>query len=235
MRKVFGWMSVLPLLALAPQARADLITDGNFASVSPTLRTNGICTTDPAVYPYGACTAAGWTGNYQIGNGRTVGIFGVSFGIPQPDPNGSTNALILQSATHLAPTATQSITLPTAGLYTLSFYVANRSTPAGNNGPQTVSVLLDNAAIAGGIYHNLPDAWTLETLDFSASAGNHTLTLEGLTTSSSAVSAHVTAFVDDVSLLPETVSVSTPEPSSCALLGLALIVLATATRKRFAR
>ncbi len=160
---VVFWL--LPFLALAPQARANLITSGSFDSISPTLSTNGICTTDNAVYPsvdpgfYPACSASGWTGIYQIGNGATIGVYGVSFGIPQPDPDGASNALILQAELDVAPTATQSINIPTTGLYTLTFYVANRSEPTVDDGPQTVSVLLDGTAIAGGTYDDLPAAW----------------------------------------------------------------------------
>lgn len=228
--KVSCWIWLLPFLGLASQARADLITNGSFEAVTPVLSANGICTTDQAAYPaqdpgfYPACSASGWTGDYQIGKDATIGFAGVSFGIPQPDPDGS-NALILQTEEDLAPTATQSISILSTGLYTLTFYVANRST-AGANGPQTVSVLWDDTLVAGGTFSDLSDAWTLETLDFSASAGSHSLTLEGLETSSSAVSARVSAFVDDVSLVPE--AATTPEPSSFLLLGLALIALVTA-------
>jgi len=236
---VVFWL--LPFLALAPQARANLITNGSFESIIPTLSTNGICTTDTAVYPsvdpgfYPACSASGWTGIYQIGNGATIGVYGVSFGIPQPDPDGASNALILQAELDVAPTATQSVNIPTTGLYTLTFYVANRSEPTVDDGPQTVSVLLDGTAIAGGTYDDLPAAWTLETLDFTASAGSHSLTLEGLEETSGATSANVSAFVDDVSLVPKTTN--TPEPSSFSLLALALIALATGVllaRKRVA-
>jgi len=192
-------------LALSPRAAAGIITNGSFADVSPTVPANGICTTNPAVYPavepgaYPACIATGWTGNYQIASGRSIGAFGVSFGIPQPYPNGTTNALILQAELNLAPTATQSINIPATGFYTLTFYVANRSNV--NNGPQTVSVLLDNALISGGTYSNLPAKWTLETLTFSVSAGIHSLTLEGLAETSGATSANVAAFVAEVSLV----------------------------------
>ncbi len=212
----------IPLLALATSASANLISNGSFESVTPSLTTNEICTTDTAVYPYASCTAAGWTGNYQIGKGATVGIYGVSFGIPQPDPQGS-NALILQSSGSIVDSsATQSIDIPADGTYTLTFYVANRSSPAGNNGPQTVSVLLGNKTI--DTYSNLSGSWTLETLDFSALAGDTTLTFAGLDPSSGDVS----AFIDDVSLVPESsIPASTaPEPSSLALIGLAFIGVA---------
>jgi hypothetical protein len=222
-----GLLVPFALLALAPQVKANLITNGDFSSVTPSLKTNGICTTDPAVYPYGSCSAEDWTGQYQIGDGRTSGIFGVSFGVPQPDPGGATDALILQTYLHeVTPTATQSIDFPTTGVYALSFYAANRSTPAGNNGPQTVSVLLDNSLLPGGTFSKLSGAWTKESLDFSATAGIHSLTLEGLISSTGDVS----AFIDDVSLAP---AVTTPEPSTFSLVALVLLMaFAGLTRKR---
>lgn len=224
--KILGWLWLLPFLALAPPASADLITNGSFETVTPALITNGICRTATSGYPYGVCSATGWTGNYQIGNGSTVGIFGVSFGIPQPDPDGS-NALILQTSSTVASAATQSISIPVDGLYTLTFDVANRSFPAGNNGPQTVGILLDGTPLAGGTYASLPVAWTLETLNFSASAGMHSLTLESPVAPPGA-GTDVSAFIDKVSLLPE--AASAPEPSSWALVAIALIALGTRMR-----
>ena len=231
---LFRRISPLFLLAFAPWARASIIANGSFENVSPALATNGICTTNQTIYPsvspgaYPACSATGWTGNYQIGNGKTIGVFGVSFGIPQPDPNGS-NTLILQAERNVAPTATQSIDLPTTGNYALSFYVANRSSPAASSGPQTVSALLDGSVISGGVYSNLPDAWTLETLDFNASGGTHTLTFEGLDEASGAATANVSAFLDDASISP--VTTATPEPSTLALLGLGLLAVAILTHR----
>jgi uncharacterized protein (TIGR03437 family) len=207
LRKVMPWIWLLVLPGIVPQARGNLITNGSFENVAPALPTNGVCTTDPKAYPaldpgdYPACSATGWTGEYQIGKGATIGYAGVSFGIPQPDPDGN-NALILQTEQNLAPTAIQSIDIPATGSYTLKFYVANRGAPAGDNGPQTVSVLLDDTVLPGGVFSHLPDAWTLETLNFSASAGAHSLTFEGLKTTSSETSARVSAFIDNVSLAP---------------------------------
>jgi hypothetical protein len=216
------------LFVAVPQVNADLIINGNFATVTPALPLNGICITIAAsIYPQ--CSATGWTGYYQIGNGATIGIGGSSFNIPQPDPGGSSQALILQSYPSLTqPTATQSFNVPITGLYTLTFFAANRYSPsyANTSGPQTLTVSLDGATIAGGIYTALPTSWTLETLNFTAIAGINSLTFAGLATSSTDVS----AFVDAVSLVPQ----STPEPSSFVLLLMALttgVVIRNATKK----
>lgn len=110
----------------------------------------------------------------------------------------------------MVPSATQSFDAPVTGLYTLTFFAANRDSPSlpTVNGPQTLTVSLDGVDISGGIYTALPTIWTLETLNFTATSGLHSLTFGGLADSSKDVS----AFVDDVSLVP-----STPEPSSLAL------------------
>lgn len=200
------------LLTLIPQAHANLITNGSFEDVTPVMSPNEICYSATGT-PYPLCTATGWTSLYQIGNGATIGVFGVSFGIPQPEPDGS-HALILQETN----AATQlGIIFPTTGDYTLTFNAANRSNV--NNGPQTVALLLDGTAISGGTFTGLPAAWTLETLNFSASAGSHSITFEGLISSADA-----TAFIDNVSLVPQASS-ATPEPSSLTLVALAAMAL----------
>lgn len=218
------------LCSLVATAKANLITNGGFETVTPTLATNGICTTDPSVYPYSSCSAAGWTGNYQIGNGATVGIYGVSFGIPQPDPDGH-NALILQSSNSLVFTsATQSFDTPAAGEYTLSFDIAKRTNV--NNGPQTVTVSLDGVATTGGVFSSLPGTWTLETLTLDLSAGTHSLMFSGLDPSTGDVS----AFIDNVSINAATSTGSaTPEPGTFALFGTSLVALGAVARKRSRR
>jgi hypothetical protein len=191
----------------APWASADLIVNGSFETVTPALSANGICTSEPSVYPYSACSATGWSGEYQIGNGTTIGIGGSSFNIPQPDPGGSGQALILQGA---VASASQSFDVTAPGVYTLTFFAANRDSPAfpNDNGPQTLTVSLDGVNIAGGTYSALPTTWTRETLNITLASGIQSLSFEGLGNGSGDVS----AFVDDVSLVS-----STPEPSSLAL------------------
>jgi hypothetical protein len=214
LQAMLGCIWMLPLFAGTSATSANLITNGSFETVSPALPVNGICTTDTSVYPYSACSAPGWTGNYQIGNGATIGIGGSSFGIPQPDPDGK-NALILQSSgSQVFTSAAQSFDIPTDGVYTLTFYAANRSNIL--TGPQTVTVTLDGSTLAGGTLTSLPAAWKLETLTFAGTAGNHTLTFSGLDPSPSDIS----VFIDDVS-----VDTASPEPSAFLMMGLGLLAL----------
>jgi len=206
------------MLACVPAANANLISNGSFESTTPTLSTNQICATGSNPF-YETCSATGWTGNYQVGNGATIGINGESFNIPQPDPDGH-NALILQQVS----SATQSIDVTQSGDYTLTFYDANRTT-YGYNGAQTIDVLFDGTSLTGGTFSHLPGSWTLETLSFYASAGTDSLTFEGLGNGN----ADVTAFVDDVSLNPTPSTV--PEPIPLSMVGLALVTLPAMMRR----
>jgi hypothetical protein len=213
--------TLLPvMLACVPAAHANLISNGSFESTTPTLSTNQICSSGPNPF-YEACTAKGWSGTYQIGNGATIGINGESFNIPQPDPDGQ-NALILQGVS----SATQSIDITNSGLYTLTFYDANRTT-YGYNGPQAIDVQFDGATLSGGTFANLPGTWTLESLSFFANAGMGSLTFAGVGHGN----ADVTAFVDDASLNPATPS-AVPEPMSLSMVGLALLSLPAMLRRR---
>ena len=198
-------LAVTSLLFLVQSARANLITNGSFEAVTPALSTNQICSSPGSGYPYSTCTSADWSGKYQIGDGTTIGIGGSSFHIPQPDPDGS-NALILQSA---GAYASQSVDVLSAGSYSLTFYIANRSNSP-YNGPQTLNVMLDGASL--GTYDDVPYSWTLESLPVDLTAGEHTL--EFMTE----VSGDRTTFVDDVSLA--TPSSAVPEPGTLALVGL---------------
>jgi hypothetical protein len=214
--------TLLPLLlACVPAAHANLISNGSFESTTPTLSTNEICSSVAGGY-YANCTATGWTGVYQIGNGATIGIGGESFDIPQPDPDGH-NALILQGVS----SATQSVDITKSGLYTLTFYDANRTT-YGYNGPQTIDVQFDGTTLSGGSFANLPGNWTLETLSFFANAGMGSLTFAGVGNGN----ADVTAFVDDASLNPATSPSAVPEPMSLSMVGLALVSLPAVLRRR---
>jgi hypothetical protein len=179
-----------PLTANA--APTNLISNGAFEKLSgsPTAG-NEVCGTPTSVTQYGVCTAVGWDGSYQIGEGAGNVDTGGSFNIPQPHPDGG-NALILEFASD----ATQVFNVEAPGVFTLTFQLANRSSP-GISGPQTVEVLLNGNVLAGGTFTNIPATWTKETILFTAKAGSNTLTFEGL----GIPGEDVTAFVNGVLIL----------------------------------
>lgn len=206
-----AWL-VAPTLLLSSLALGqNLIANSSFETVVPALPADTYCATP-------SCTASGWSGSYQIGNGVAS-----PWNIPQPDPNGA-NALILQKQA----SATQSITLPFAGTYELAFYIANRSF-SGYSGPQTVTVSLDGVLLKGGTFGELPYTWTQESLSLSASAGTHTLTFTGLGDNGG----DVTGFVDEVSLtridIPTTTTLKVVPAAAAQGAPISLTALVAAT------
>jgi hypothetical protein len=189
---------LLPALLISAAAVGEnLISNGSFETVVPTVPTDGACFTFVGT----ECLATDWSvlsGHYAIGNGPG-NANGSSYGIPQPDPNGD-NALILQQADAIA---SQKVTLPASGKYSLTFYLANRQYEL--DGLQTVTVSLDNELISGGKFADIPYSWTKESLSFSATAGTHTLTFAGLGNNG----ADVSAFLDEVVLQPAEIPTTT--------------------------
>jgi len=197
----------------AYSANPNLISNGSFEVVTPSATLGGICES-VAGGPYKICSATGWSGSYQIGNGPASGVpsgINNSFNIPQPDPAG-VNALILQGT---GASATESFSVGASGTYDLTFYLANRATP-GYNGAQTVDVLFDDTVLPGGTYTGLSSAWTVKSLLLTASAGTHTLTFKGLGNGGR----DVTAFVDNVVFAG-----AVPEPGSILMLSVGLVTL----------
>lgn len=205
-------LAIIGLITL-PAARANLVTNGTF-SPSTSLGFNAACTTDTTAYPYGSCSVPSWTGNFEIENG------GAGFSIPQPDPGGATDALILQSLSTITPSASQVVDFTTTGTYVLTFYLANRSaSPA-----QTVTVSIDGTTLSGGTIDPAAGSWTLETLTVNETAGNHTLEFAGAVSS-----VDQSAFVDDVAINTQS---SVPEPGSLMLIGTGLLAFAGCLRRK---
>src|SRR5262249_58773035 len=65
----------------------------------------------------------------------------------------------------------QTITLPTNGLYTLAYFVAGR----GSGGNVTYSVLLDSATLITNATTVSGQTFTLQSVIFTATNGNHLL------------------------------------------------------------
>ena len=201
--------SSLVCLALPfAHAQADIIQNGGFETIQGTLPIT--CTSNTAVFHYSSCQAQGWSGTYQITNGKG------GFAVPSSDPNGG-NVLVLQTYyTAASSFASQTFYAPVSGEYDLTFYAANRS----YGGEQTLWVSIDDSVVAS--YNTLPSAWTLESVAFYANAGQNTLSFAGLNSATS----DATSFVDGVAIS------AAPEPGIFALLGVGLVGLGLIHRRK---
>jgi YD repeat-containing protein len=148
------------------------VADGGFES--PAL------TSSPHYQYYPAGTPWTFTGTSGISaNGTT-------FTSSNPSAPEGTQVAFLQEAGSMS----QSITL-TAGSHVISFYAAHRGT-SGHNGSQTVRVLVDGTSV--GDFTPSGTSYQLFTsASFTATPGTHTITFEGLVSTSD-----VTAFIDKV-------------------------------------
>ncbi len=195
--------ALLFLARSSAPAQASLIGNGNFQNLSGAPASFSVCTSNTNVFNDAACQADGWSGTYQIAKSPS------GFGVPQPEPQGS-SALVIETYYNLATSfATETFDAPAAGKYILTFYAANCI----NGVEQTLFVLIDNVLAAR--FGSLPTTWTLETVDFYANAGQNSLTFAGLTSSNGDAS----SFINGVSLS----AAATPEPGFFALFGLGLV------------
>lgn len=195
-------------------AHADLLVNGSFDAAGPSFSgTGSYCYL--GIGDYRECgSVPGWTGTFPL-------IAASSGPWNTPSSNGGWTAAQgtvlagLQNSSFLE----QSLTLA-GGSYTLTWLDSNRKNYGTGN---SYTVQLDGQVLA--TYSTNPgDAWDANTLTFSASAGQHTLRLQGLRTSGDG-----TSFVDDLKLTPVA---QVPEPQSLALMALGLGLLAVARRRR---
>lgn len=201
---------------LALPSHASLILDGSFESA-----------TSGGTYPYGNSLVYGptspfWT--FAPGAGEQNGTEGgVHFEVPG---NAAQDGLKIAFVQGVGSSIGQSFLAPTAGTYSLSYYVAGRDSGGAGNvaGNLTYEVWLDATLIATDATVS-SQPWTLKTYSFAAVAGPHALSFIG--TGTPAGAPDQTMLLDNVSIVPE--------PQECLLLaGLGLAGFA-AVRRRQAR
>jgi hypothetical protein len=153
-------------------------------------------------YPTQDLAGQNWT--YGAGAGDGLASLGSPFNLPAGIPlTGVSQAAFLQGA---GSSVSQSLTGP-AGTWQVGFYLGSRYANGGDDGNQTVDVLLDGNVV--GTYHlSSYTPFMPVTLDIgNVSAGPHTLEFEGMT------SGDHTAFLTDLSVS------EVPEPASMLVLG----------------
>ena len=107
-------------------------------------------------------------------------------------PDGSQIAFLQEASAAFS----QTITLPAAGPCVLTYFVAGRPTNGTYGGNVTYSVLLDSSLLVTNATTTNGQAFTLQTVTFTATAGSHLLTF----TNSPTIVGDNTAFFDDIQI-----------------------------------
>jgi hypothetical protein len=172
--KIFVWISFL-VLALTPRVPAQIVTNGSFEipAISP----------DSFVYE---TNVPGWTFE---GGGL---ISTPSFFAAPPATDGSQVAFLQSESAGMW----QTISLPAnaTGSYTLTYFVAGRPNESSWGGDVTYNVALDSAIIFSNATTVSSAPFTMETVTFSATPGDHLLSFSN----SPALVGDNTAFFDDI-------------------------------------
>lgn len=194
--------SLLCLFCALGPLRAQIVTNGSFES--PDI--------PDASFNLPSGTLGGWTWAGNTGFNDPLS----GYGSPEA-PDGQQFALLQTSGAFLT-NFFQTITLPSTGIFTLSFFDAGRSGGTGL-GDVTYDVFLD-ATIIFTDATNDGQLFELETVPFAGTAGSHILKFQ----INAATTGDRTAFFDAIGIVPE--------PSTCLLAAVGAVSLVFAQRRR---
>ncbi|CAN5139109.1 hypothetical protein BH11PSE9_BH11PSE9_10150 [soil metagenome] len=186
----------------------DLVANGSFEDSPPALSGNdgSYCYQNSAVYQCNYLVPA-WDGAMPVMS-STSGAWSAT-----PDRPTDAIQIGLQNDSHIS----QSISIVTPGLYTLSWSDAGR---AGYN-EQSYAVAFNGITLAT-LTTTPGQAWGAHSVTFGALAGNQLLSFTGLNTFGDS-----TAFIDNISM-----TAAVPEPTTWALMLGGLIAVGSVARRR---
>jgi hypothetical protein len=212
-------------LAAAPGAHANVIVqDGSFETPTVPPPTGYPTYTNPG-YVYNPMGGQ-WTfsGDSGIVSYSPATSSGFTTPVNAPAPEDGNQYAFLQVATATTGFVSQSIVLPTTGVYDLSFYAAGRpdvnpgNAPYGPDGNADFDVTLTPSVGVSDVLGNFSTTSTtsgggfsLDSASFTAAAGDYTLTFANTTPF---YTGDHTAFIDNVNISPA------PEPSQFGMLAL---------------
>lgn len=208
--------ALIALAAAVAPAHANLLTNGSFEAAGPSLAGAGSYCYLGIGDSRDCGSVPGWTGTLQIIASNSSPWNNPSATAGWSAGQGSRIAG-LQNTSYLEQTLNLA-----AGNYTLTWLDSNRS--SGQYSGNTYDVRLDNVTLAN-YSTSVGDSWAANSLNFVATAGSHTLRLQGLRTSGDG-----TSFIDTLSLTA--VPSAVPEPASVALVAIGLAGLALSRRRR---
>jgi hypothetical protein len=216
--RILGLLCFGLMAALASDARANLVTNGNFATPSGA----GVPT-----FNVGSTAITGWTvisGSTDPGYG-SVDLLPSSY-FPPHDPNPAQTVDLDGTVSSVDPYSagglSQSISLTVGQQYSLDFFYSNN--PNGTTASAMVSIAgLSITVTHAGATAALPN-YSEYTATFTATSTSQLLSFVSLDTPTDQNG----IILDSVSINP----FSVPEPASCAMLGLGLVAVGGFVRAR---
>jgi hypothetical protein len=204
---------------------SNLLSNGSFESASSgNVFDNGA---NPYHNGYGDALAVGSTtlANWSIITNGVSWLYTGDFGLT---PQAGSYFLDLTGYVDGAiGGVSQGVTLASTGNYALTFWLGVNSSVTGDGGPVQLTASAGTAVgTTSSTFTSPSTGWTLETLDFSAAAGNVTISLVG----TSVPTGGKYIGLDNVDL--EYLGTSVPEPAMILPLALAGAFFVVSRRKR---